>query len=102
MVFPNVDYDVKAVASVVAWPWELEHQQQLLLGPLLMSEGDPAVLFSSALLCVCVCVSHSVVLVTCVQVFGTLWTVACQASLSMKFSRQEYWSIYTQWIFPTQ
>jgi len=24
--------------------------------------------------------------------FGTLWTVAHQASLSMGFSRQEYWS----------
>ena len=24
--------------------------------------------------------------------FATLWTVACQASLSMEFSRQEYWS----------
>ena len=75
MVFPNVDSEVKAVASVVAWPWELEHQQQLLLGPLLMSEGDPAVLFSSALLCVsvcvCVCVSHSVVLVT--HLCPSLW-----------------------------
>ena len=27
-----------------------------------------------------------------VWLFATLWTVACQASLSMKFSRQEYWS----------
>ena len=27
-----------------------------------------------------------------VQVFATLWTVACQAPLSMGFSRQEYWS----------
>ena len=29
-----------------------------------------------------------------VQLFGTLWTiaVALQASLSMEFSRQEYWS----------
>ena len=27
-----------------------------------------------------------------VQLFATLWTVACQALLSMKFSRQEYWS----------
>ena len=27
-----------------------------------------------------------------VQLFGTLWTVACQAPLSMEFSRQEYWS----------
>ena len=27
-----------------------------------------------------------------VQFFATLWTVACQAPLSMGFSRQEYWS----------
>ena len=26
------------------------------------------------------------------QLFVTLWTVARQASLSMRFSRQEYWS----------
>ena len=41
------------------------------------------------LLCVCVCVlshfSHG-------QLFATLWTVACQALLSMGFSRQEHWS----------
>ena len=29
---------------------------------------------------------------SCVQHFGTLWTVAHQAPLSMGFSRQEYWS----------
>ena len=27
-----------------------------------------------------------------VLLFATPWTVACQASLSMEFSRQEYWS----------
>ena len=27
-----------------------------------------------------------------VQLFRTPWTVACQAPLSMQFSRQEYWS----------
>ena len=27
-----------------------------------------------------------------VRLFATLWTVACQASLSMEFSKQEYWS----------
>ena len=27
-----------------------------------------------------------------VLLFVTLWTVACQASLSMGFSRQEYWN----------
>ena len=29
---------------------------------------------------------------SCVQLFAITWTVACQAPLSMKFSRQEYWS----------
>ena len=33
-----------------------------------------------------------------VQFFATPWTVACQASPSMEFSRQEYWSALT---FPT-
>lgn len=44
-VFPNVNLEVWAVAAVVAWHWEWEHQRQLLLGPLLESEGDPAMLF---------------------------------------------------------
>ena len=30
--------------------------------------------------------------IECVQLFVTPWTVACQAPLSMEFSRQEYWS----------
>ena len=29
---------------------------------------------------------------SCVQLFATAWTVACQAPLSLGFSRQEYWS----------
>ena len=29
---------------------------------------------------------------SCVQPFVTPWTAACQAPLSMEFSRQEYWS----------
>ena len=41
-----------------------------------------------------------------VQLFATLWTVACQAPLSMGFSRQKYWSGLPcpplQGIFPTQ
>ena len=35
----------------------------------------------------CVCL-----LLSCVQFFETPWTVACQAPLSIEFSRQEYWS----------
>ena len=34
--------------------------------------------------CVCLCVF------SCVRLY-TLWTIACQAPLSMEFSRQEYW-----------
>ena len=49
--------------------------------------------------CVCVCVfSH-------VQLFVTPWIIACQAHLSMGFSRQEYWSglpFLFLGIFPTQ
>ena len=34
-----------------------------------------------------------------VQLFETLWTVVCQAPLSMGFPRQEYWSGFP---FPSQ
>ena len=51
-------------------------------------------------------VSHYVcVLLSCVWLFATPRTVACQASLSMGFSRQEYWSglpFLLQRIFLTQ
>ena len=39
--------------------------------------------------CVCVCVCA---MLSCVRLFGTTWTIACQAPLSMEFSRQEQWS----------
>ena len=44
------------------------------------------------------CFSHG-------RLFVTLWTVSCQAPLSMGFSRQEYWRglhALLQAIFPTQ
>ena len=40
-----------------------------------------------------------------VQLFAIAWTVACQAFLSMRFSKQEYWSgchFLLQGIFPTR
>ena len=39
-------------------------------------------------MCVCVCVSQSVIHA---RLFVAPKTVACKASLSMEFSRQEYW-----------
>ena len=40
-------------------------------------------------MCVCVCLGVSC---SVVSDPATLWTLACQAPLSMEFSRQEYWS----------
>ena len=34
------------------------------------------------------------VCILCVLLFTALWTVACQALLSMGFSRQECWSVF--------
>ena len=34
---------------------------------------------------------YAVLSLSCVQLFVTLWTVACQAPLSMGLSRPEYW-----------
>ena len=42
------------------------------------------------LVCVCVCVCMH--MISPLLFFATLWTVACQASLSLGLSRQEYWS----------
>ena len=41
---------------------------------------------------------------SCVWLFVTPWTVACQDPLSVEFSRQEYWRMdaLLQGIFPTQ
>ena len=50
-----------------------------------------------ACVCVCVCVCVPMRALSHVQLFVTPWTVACQAPLSMEFSRQEYWS---RWPFP--
>ena len=35
---------------------------------------------------------HILSFFSCIQLFATLWTIACQAPLSMVFSRQKYWS----------
>ena len=31
-------------------------------------------------------------ILSCIQLFGTPWTIVHQAPLSMEFSKQEYWS----------
>ena len=54
--------------------------------------------------CACTCCVHAQLL-SRVQLFATLWTVACRAPLSLGFFRQEYWSglpFPISGIFPTQ
>ena len=55
----------------------------LPLGP----SGKPMI----SLVCVCA-TTHACMHAHCVWLFATPWTVAHQAPLSMKLSRQEYWS----------
>ena len=43
-------------------------------------------------MCACVCVCVCVCVLSHVQLCETSWTVTLQASLSMEFFRQEYWS----------
>ena len=43
-------------------------------------------------------------MISTIQLFVTPWTIACQAPLSLRFLRQEYWSgchFLLQGIFPT-
>ena len=42
--------------------------------------------------CVCVCLHAHARMLFHIRLFATLWTVAHQAPLSMRFSRQECWS----------
>ena len=53
----------------------------------LLRGGDTWTVAWKVCVCVCVCVSCSVVSDSAIP-----WTIACQAPLSMEFSRQEYWS----------
>ena len=66
-----------------------------------MSHAEISPLYLDSLLkvkcvcvCVCVCVHMHVHahMLSCILLFATTWTLACQAPLSMGFSRQEYWS----------
>ena len=42
--------------------------------------------------CIYYTIYVSAYMLSCVQLFGTPWTVARQASLFIRFTRQEYWS----------
>ena len=58
---------------------------QFLYSPIVTEPVEIVYLSYAAFVCVLSLISY-------VQLFTTLWTIACQAPLSMEFSRQEYWS----------
>ena len=60
--------------------WELKHHLTLTVSGL------------SVCVCVCVCVCAHRCTLSCIQLFATLWIVACQTPLSIGFFRQEYWN----------
>ena len=72
------------VWSRCRWSWEeCEQETWVVLG--VESGDDDDFDINRGRVCVLSCSSH-------VQLFVTLWTVAHQAPLSMRFSRQEHWS----------
>ena len=73
--------------------------------------SSPIFIYICVCVCVCVCVylnKHTHVCERACSVVSNsvkLWTVACQAPLSMEFPKQEYWSALpfpSPGIFPTQ
>ena len=67
--------------------YQTELQQEY--GEKLSSIVTLSFMFAIARVCVCVCVCACALSLSNSE---TPWTVACQAPLSMEFSRQEYWS----------
>ena len=75
------------------WAWKLLRiSKRILVHRIYQVHTGDLVFF---ILCVCV---HPCTLLSCVCVFVTPWTIARQAPLSMRFSREEYWSVLP---FPT-
>ena len=60
--------------------------KNFLTRPSVSVRSQPLLLQFALLLCVLSRFSR-------VQLFAVLWTIACQAPLSMGFSRQKYWSV---------
>ena len=75
-------------------------KRHLLLGRKAMTNLDAVLKSRDIALPTKVCIVKDILfpvevevrLLSCVQLFATLWTVAYQAPPSMGFSRQEYWS----------
>ena len=93
-----------AHSSILAWrtPWTEEPRElwsivlQRAVHNWVRKHSTAQALGKTLCVCVCVCVCvrvrARVRTLSPVRLFPTPWTIACQAPLSMGFSRQEYWS----------
>ena len=81
---PDSLAELQEAGSEIQWT-ESERAGEIVLEPLLKASGQWYQLWSKGGVFMLSCFS-------CVQFFAALWTVACQAPLSIEFSRQEYWS----------
>ena len=87
--------------KIYIWPI-LKYQSPILQIAFSVFSKYPNYYQFDLLVNVCVCMLSCF---SCVQLFMNLWTVGCQASLSVGLSRPEYWSglpCLPQGIFPTQ
>ena len=95
--FQAVEKEMATHSSVLAWriPGTREPGGLPSLGSHRVGHDWGDLAAAAAAVCVCVCVCVCVHMLSCfhrVWLFAILWTVALQASLSVGFSRQEYWS----------
>ena len=83
------DHLAKGMAIILAWkiPWSEEPGKLQSMGLQRVGQDWAINSYFCLLSCACVLSRFSRVLL-----FATLWTVTRQASVSMEFSRQEFWS----------
>ena len=84
---------VRAFRSKAAGEWEAVNRGELNLTPKEQKQVKNYK-YEIGRICVWACAYVSVCVheLSCVQLFASPWTVACQAPLSVEFSTQEYWS----------
>ena len=93
----------KPMRCMLLFAWDLFAIQRSQMIPNIINPGKRQFVLSPMIkslylrapiswLCECLCVHACTQSLSYVWLFATPWTVACQASLAVGFSRQEYWS----------
>ena len=82
---------MSSYSSILIYPPRDGQESQTLVGGFLqfVHEASTSFIQSTNIL---KCLRVRVCVLSCICLFVTPWTIACQAPLSMGFPRQEYWS----------